>query len=98
MSLSEAKRYLELCDRQECRDHYFGDREVYWTFMGIEVAGGYFGHDGHQVWIYKFDTQEELVIFNSEEADILVKVGKTAVVERNDMQGNEYPFERYRGA
>lgn len=101
MELEEAKALLNICDRWENRDHYFGDREVGWTFGGEEVASGYFGGGHKGVSIYKYQegaAKELLADFDGAEAYELVSCGQTAQIGRNDSQGNNYPFERYRGA
>lgn len=103
MKVQLAKYLLELCERQELRDHAFGDREIFWTFDGIEVAGGYFSSMGKSIWIYRYfpgidfaDQCEQIASFGEEEAQELVQCGKLKAVERNDMQGDDIP--NYRGA
>ena len=105
MDTTEAQELLNLCDRQELRDHAFGDREVSWRFDGVEVAGGYFGsghksvwiHDYEQIVIHGFDhAQFVLANFSDDEAHVLSTCGKVTMIERNDMQGDDIP--NYRGA
>lgn len=103
MEINEAKELLDLCEREELRDHAFGDREVFWTFDGVEVAGGYFGGVSKNVWIYRYfpgidfgDQCEQIASFDDDDAYELVKCGKLKHIERNDMQGNDIP--NYRGA
>ena len=42
MTLEQAKNELKDTVRHECRDHDFGDREVYWMRGEDERASGYF--------------------------------------------------------
>lgn len=96
MELEEAKKLLDLCEREELRDHAFGDREVFWTFDGVEVAGGYFGSVDQNVWLLDMEAGTEIAGFRKDDAYELVKCGRLKAVERNDMQGNDIP--NYRGA
>jgi hypothetical protein len=99
-----AQIVLSLCEREELRDHAFGDREIIWSFDGAEVAGGYLGSMGSSVWIYRYtpvlspdDDYETIASFSiTDEARELVKCGKLKRIERNDMQGDDIP--NYRGA
>lgn len=79
MELSQAKRLLEECQREELRDHAFGDAEVYWMRHGKEVAFGYFGRDA--------SVSGDGWSFGGDEAWQLRKCGKLGAVERNDETG-----------
>ena len=96
MELFLAKECLNLCEREELRDHAFGDREIVWTFEGQEVAGGYFGSTGQSVWINKLGQPgTEIGSFEGDEARELSSCGKLKALHRNDMQGDAIP--EYRG-
>lgn len=87
MELQEAKDVLNGCKRGECRDHAFGDREVYWTKAGEDIAGGYFGGGSAEVW---FEAPLE-GSFKGDDAYELAKCGSTVEVSRNDSTGpDEY--------
>lgn len=103
MELNEAKKLLNLCEREELRDHAFGDREVFWSFMGEEVAGGYLGPTNKGVWLLDYDEVVALgpaaaviASFEDKDATELSSCGKIKRIERNDMQGEDIPT--YRGA
>lgn len=85
MTFEEAKTLLSTCNRDELRDHAFGDREIYWTSVGgEEVASGYCGEG-----IVSATVGE--TYFIGEQAAELVKLGRTGKVERNDSTGpDEY--------
>jgi hypothetical protein len=103
ITLEEARTILNGAIRTECRDHAFGDREVYWytedqiaridsedpegVEWGDEVGGGYFGQGGSTVWIGE-------TTFNGADAYELVKCGQRAQIGRNDTTGDD----QYRGA
>lgn len=81
MDLASAKLVLNDCERQELRDHAFGDVEVYWFMQGHEIAGGYFGRGRYEVWLTPKST------FNGNDALELRKCGKEGIVARNDETG-----------
>ena len=91
-----AKELLALCDRFESRDHYFGDREVYWTYEGVDVAEGYFGGGAADVWVLDVTapTDQDRYSFSGEQARQLSRLGKTVSIGRNDETGPD----QYRGA
>lgn len=97
------KDFLNQCERSELRDHAFGDRELFWAFDGVDVAGGYFNRDGRSVWIndceivFKGDVLMLVhTEFSGDEALELSKCGKVGKIYRNDMQGDSIPS--YEGA
>ena len=86
MTFAEAKNLLGLCKRYENRDHYFSDREVYWTRAGREVAEGYFGGGSADVYIHE---EYNGRAFHGQEALELSKVGKEVEIGRNDTAGDD---------
>jgi hypothetical protein len=84
MTFEEAMKFLARCERIESRDHYFGDREVYWTLDDEEVAGGYFGGSDKSVWIHEDQGGGS---FEGEQAKQLVAQGRSVVIGRNDETG-----------
>lgn len=82
MTFEEAKELLSKADREELRDHAFGDREVYWNLNGMEVAYGYFGTTS-DMSIYAPESGN----FQGKQAYELGKCGKTCRIERNDETG-----------
>lgn len=91
-----AKWILEQCDRAESRDHYFGDREIYWTYNNTDVADGYFGGGAADVWVLDITapTDQDRFAFHGEQARELSRLGKTVTIGRNDETGPD----QYRGA
>jgi hypothetical protein len=87
MTFEEAKQFLARCKRIENRDHYFGDREVYWTLDDEEVAGGYFGGSDKSVWIHEDQGGGS---FEGNEAKELVTFGQSVVIGRNDETGPDH--------
>lgn len=90
-TFEDAKKFLNLCHRLELRDHAFGDREITWTLLDVEVAGGYFGGGSREVWI---DQEHGGGSWTGQEASELVVCGKIDRVERNDETGPDF----YEGA
>ena len=87
MTFEEAKKLLSASIRSECRDHAFGDREVFWEDgNGDEVGGGYFGGGGGSVWIFGTD-----YAWAGSEARELSRCGTVGAIDRNDSTGpDEY--------
>lgn len=86
ISLEEAKKLLNSCTRSECRDHAFGDREIFWCDAhGRHVAEGY----NSSVWIYSdVETQETFDFdFSEKEARQLLSCGTVGTIDRNDTTG-----------
>ena len=79
-SFEEVQKILGTCERGENRDHAFGDREVYWSREGEDLAFGYFGGGTAVVGL---DAEGE-ASFSGDEAFELLKCGATVVIERND--------------
>ena len=80
MTFGEAKKLLGASIRSECRDHAFGDREVFWGDRdGNEVGGGYFGSESH-VWI-------EDDSWSGSDARELARCGTVGAIDRNDSTG-----------
>lgn len=83
-TLAEAIELLNQCQRDELRDHAFGDAEVYWLKGDLEIASGYFSGDAAQVYIGD-------KTFAKDEARQLRNCGSKGAVERNDETGsNDY--------
>jgi hypothetical protein len=93
MTFEEAKEILGRCERLESRDHYFGDREVYWVLDDRDVADGYFGGGTASVYINAEDDSDRGE-FHGEEARELAKCGAKVTIGRNDEVGPD----EYRGA
>lgn len=97
MTFEEAKKLLNDCERQECRDHAFGDREVFWVFdidgVKIDIADGYFGGGSRSVWILDPTVEMDRCEFTGEQARELAKCGKVTIIDRNDETGPD----EYRG-
>lgn len=90
MTLEEAKELLNQCTRHECRDHAFGDREIYFTMGAVDVAEGYAGGGRSDIVIYGASPEED-ARFNGKEADELFECGAVGGIERNDSTGpDEY--------
>lgn len=81
MDVKEAKAILDECDRDELRDHAFGDREISWTRSGFEVAYGF--DNGKEVGVHMVGDAS----FEGDEARNLIDCGELAHVERNDQTG-----------
>ena len=95
MTFEEAKKLLGDCDRHECRDHYFRDREISWTFEidgeQLDIADAYVGAGTMAVWIKDPTVDMERVEFTGEAARDLAKCGRLANITRNDSCGpDEY--------
>ena len=85
LTFDEAKTKLAQCNRAELRDHYFGDKEVYFTDKtGNAVAEGY---DGTCSTTLHFSDGS---VFADTEAVTLIKLGTLIRVERNDSQVEDY--------
>jgi len=81
MTFEEAKAILNTCVREELRDHAFGDREIYWTRDGQEIA---FGYSGSSV---SFGFSGDDTVFSDDEVRELLRCGSLGTVERNDSTG-----------
>ena len=79
-TFEQAKALLNDCERDELRDHAFGDAEVYWMLSGEEVASGYFGIEAQEVYVNG-------LVFRGDEARELRQCGTCGRVERNDAAG-----------
>lgn len=86
MTVEEAAKVLNACERQELRDHAFGDAEVSWIGPSSKnvIALGYFG--GSHASVY-FNVQGQS--FYGVEATSLRLCGQEGRVERNDETGPE---------
>jgi len=93
-----AKALLSKCVRYESRDHYFGDREVYWVLeeddKKTDIADGYFGGGTATVHIMESAVDADLATFHGTQARELAKCGSKTVIGRNDETGPD----QYRGA
>jgi hypothetical protein len=87
LTFEEAMKLLGSCKRYESRDHYFNDREVYWSRGDSEVAEGYFGGGSGSVYIH-----EEFGggSFIGEEARELATRGSDPEIGRNDETGPDF--------
>lgn len=86
MTIEEAEEFLNACEREELRDHAFGDVEIYWMKDGDEAARGHFGSTDFSVSIYPMESS-----FKGAEAQRLRNCGTLKKVERNDETGpDEY--------
>lgn len=81
ISLGTAKQLLAGAVREECRDHAFGDTEVYWMKDGKEIAQGYFGREA------SVSFEGCAGSFNGDEARELRELGTLGAVDRNDSTG-----------
>ena len=85
--LEEAKELLKNSFKSQLRDHYFGDREIYWEDgNGNSIAEGYAGSSGIEVSVNfpNGDTH----CFTDNDAEELDKVNcKIKAIERNDSTG-----------
>lgn len=101
MTLDEAKKLLNACDRDELRDHAFGDRELSWYRKGtfgtenpVEVA---YGYQGSTVGVTIVDeapplpgeTRKSLGSFQGDEAYALLACGTLVNSYRNDETGDD---------
>jgi hypothetical protein len=103
MTLDEAKTLLDACEREELRDHAFGDREVSWFRKGvtdargerIEVASGYQG--GGSIGVSFSSTEPPpygesrkcLASFKDDNARALFSCGTLVRADRNDETGDD---------
>ena len=96
MTLDEAKKQLNSCERDELRDHAFGDREISWfrkdaSGQRHEVAGGYQGNSGTDV---SFLGTGPNAGFTGDDARSLLSCGTLTASERNDTTGDDNVFWR----
>jgi hypothetical protein len=95
MTLEQAKALLEVCVRNELRDHAFGDREIDWQDprllalgQNAVIATGYFGSRGGEVEIHAEGGRKT---WYGNDADELVGCGILGRISRNDETGpDEY--------
>lgn len=92
MTFDEVKTLLNSCVRSECRDHAFGDREIFWNRPdGSLVAEGYCGRDGASVWpaCNEEDGKElfEFPKFSDDQQWELLRCGTRGKISRNDSTG-----------
>lgn len=80
MDVNEAKEILDSCDRQELRDHAFGDMEITWTRAGFEIA---YGFGGRECGVTMVGGES----FEGDQARKLVHCGTLTQAERNDEVG-----------
>ncbi len=85
MNIDAAKNILAHAVKSECRDHAFGDCEVYWEIDGKEVAAGYFGGGSRSVSV--FNDTDDSGHFEGAEADELRKIFAKEEIGRNDETG-----------
>lgn len=101
LTIEQAEQLLRLSERDELRDHAFGDAEVYWfaTFEGkrVELATGFFGggHDGvsiHNPRKLGMDPNDYETVgdFKGEDARRLRYLGKEGRIDRNDETGPDH--------
>lgn len=101
MNLQEAKDILSTCERQESRDHAFGDVEVYWIRenqemqQDEEVATGYFGGGSASVSVALPGTTDQFAHFEGLEAKELRAYGVVGHISRNDETGPDVFVEGY---
>lgn len=86
--MGRAKELLKNTYKTILRDHFFGDREIYWKDdKGNTVASGYAGGSSFEIYV-EFPDGE--VTFKDWEADELDAVPcKSKKVERNDTTGDD---------
>lgn len=89
MELSDAKTELNMCERQELRDHAFGDVEIFWMRGEEEWASGYFGGGTAEVYL------PEGISFKGSEAHELRRCGTRGVISRNDETGPDEFIEGF---
>lgn len=92
MDREEAVYLLMSADREELRDHAFGDAEVYWRKDGKDIAIGYFGGEQTRITVYEEDSGEHGFLkagftFTDDDARKLRDTGKLNRVDRNDSTG-----------
>lgn len=101
MELKEAKDILNTCERQELRDHAFGDVEVFWIRecqemqQDEEVATGYFGGGSASVSVALPGTQDQFAHFEGSEARELKACGAVGHISRNDETGPDVFVEGF---
>lgn len=84
MNIEEAKLFLATTQRQESRDHAFGDVEVYFMQGKKEVGGGYFGGGHADIW---FEKDGENFSFKGDQAREIRNAIPLGAVGRNDETG-----------
>jgi len=98
VNLQEARTCLNLCQRNELRDHKKGTRRLSWFFNKLQVAEGFYGEIRH-VTIYEyrefFESNKILEMFVAEDASKLQFCGDPVIILRAD-EGD--PNEAYQGA
>jgi len=84
MTFEQAKELLSVCQRDELRDHAFGDREVSWyeKDTGRYVVEGYFSGTSQHI-----EFTDSFTSFEGSEANALGLIGTARSVERNDETG-----------
>jgi len=91
MTFDEVKTLLDSCVRSECRDHAFGDREIFWeTAQGTLVAEGYSGGSGASVCSEADGDGKELrdfPQFTEKQTYELLSCGSRGQIDRNDATG-----------
>lgn len=86
MTVEEAAKVLNACERRELRDHAFGDAEVSWIGPSSQnvIAEGYFG--GSQANVHFGVSRQS---FSGADAVALRLCGQEGQIERNDETGPE---------
>ena len=84
-TFEETRALLDTCVRSECRDHAFGDREIFWEDAGGNlVAEGYAGASGASVWSCSGNEFENMT---DDESRALLRCGRQGQLSRNDSTG-----------
>lgn len=88
MNLDEAKEILKGTDRNELRDHSFGDCEVTWTKGDVTVADGYFSRSKANVSVCYGDNR--WFNFVGDDAHALRGEGHELIFRNDETGPNDY--------
>lgn len=84
VTLAEAKALLDDSQREELRDHAFGDTEYFWKKNGIIVADGYSSYEVTDVTVWIEGEPTTKGDFDGDEAKSLLNCGTLTQTWQND--------------